>query len=76
MIKLIACDMDGTLLDDDKRLPRDLGEAVDAFRGSQLMREILGEHMHSYIVQAKQAEWTEYCSTVSAWELDRYLAVL
>ena len=59
-----------------KRLPRDLGEAVDAFRGSQLMREILGEHMHSYIVQAKQAEWTEYCSTVSAWELDRYLAVL
>ena len=59
-----------------KRLPRDLGEAVDAFRGSQLMREILGEHTHSYIVKAKQAEWTEYCSTVSAWELDRYLAVL
>ena len=32
MIHLIACDMDGTLLDDDKRLPRDLFPALDALR--------------------------------------------
>ena len=59
-----------------ERLPRDLGEAVDCFRGSQLMRDILGEHTHNYILKSKEAEWAEYCSTVSAWELGRYLAVL
>ena len=32
MIRLIACDMDGTLLDDDKRLPRDLFPALGALR--------------------------------------------
>lgn len=32
MIRLIACDMDGTLLDENKRLPRDLFPALDALR--------------------------------------------
>lgn len=32
MIRLIACDMDGTLLDSDKRLPRDLPAALRALR--------------------------------------------
>lgn len=32
MIRLIACDMDGTLLDDDKRLPCDLFLALDTLR--------------------------------------------
>ena len=40
------------------------------------MRDILGEHTHNYILKSKEAEWAEYCSTVSAWELGRYLAVL
>lgn len=29
MIKLIACDMDGTLLDNKKELPRDFGEVIE-----------------------------------------------
>ena len=32
MIKLIACDMDGTLLDSGKRLPADLFPTLDALR--------------------------------------------
>lgn len=32
MIKLIACDMDGTLLDSQKRLPGDLRQVIDALR--------------------------------------------
>ena len=57
-------------------LPMNLGEAVDLFEKSDLMREVLGEHIHSYLVQTKRAEWMEYLSHVSPWELDRYLAVL
>ena len=59
-----------------RTLPESLGEAVELFEGSQLMREVLGEHIHSYLVQSKRAEWNAYQSYVSQWERDRYLAVL
>ena len=57
-------------------LPESLGEAVELFAASDLMRETLGEHIHSYLVSAKRAEWNEYQGNVSCWERDRYLAVL
>ena len=57
-------------------LPESLGEAVERFASSDLMRETLGEHIHGYLVAAKRAEWGEYQSSVSQWERDRYLAVL
>ena len=57
-------------------LPESLGEAVEAFAASDLMRETLGDHIHSYLVRAKRAEWNDYLRFVSQWERDRYLAVL
>ncbi|WP_080796995.1 glutamine synthetase family protein [Arabiibacter massiliensis] len=57
-------------------LPESLGEAVELFASSELMRETLGEHIHDYLVQAKRAEWNDYQCSVSEWERDRYLAVL
>ena len=59
-----------------KRLPANLGEAVNRFESSELMRKVLGDHIHSYLVETKRAEWVEYLTHVSPWELDRYLAVL
>ena len=59
-----------------KRLPANLGEAVKRFESSELMRKVLGDHIHSYLVETKRAEWVEYLTHVSPWELDRYLAVL
>ena len=47
-------------------LPESLGEAVEIFAESELMRETLGDHIHSYIVSAKRAEWNEYQGVVSA----------
>lgn len=57
-------------------LPATLGEAVELFAESELMREVLGEHIHSYLVKTKREEWHEYQGFVSQWEHDRYLAVL
>ena len=57
-------------------LPADLGEAVDLFESSELMKRTLGEHIHSYLVETKRAEWLGYLRHVCSWELDRYLAVL
>ena len=57
-------------------LPDNLGEAVELFATSELMRETLGEHIHSYLTAAKRAEWNDYQRYVSQWERDRYLSVL
>ena len=57
-------------------LPAHLGDAVRLFEGSELMKKTLGERIHSYLVKTKRAEWMDYLSEVSPWELDHYLAVL
>ncbi len=57
-------------------LPESLGEAVELFAESKLMRDTLGDHICDYLVDTKRTEWDEYQSNVSEWERDRYLAVL
>ena len=55
-------------------LPHDLGEAIDCFEGSELMREVLGDHIFAYLLETKRAEWEEYSSTVTDWERKKYYA--
>lgn len=59
-----------------RRLPSNLGEAIELFEHSALMRETLGEQVHSYLLETKKAEWDAYQAHVSLWELDRHLAIL
>jgi glutamine synthetase len=59
-----------------KTLPKDLGEAIDLFEKSETMKEILGEHIHTFYAENKKREWTDYIKNVSQWELDRYLSVI
>jgi len=54
-------------------LPGTLGEAIDKFESSELMKEVLGDHIHSFYVKNKRAEWDDYRLQVSEWELDKYL---
>ena len=54
------------------RLPHTLGEAIERFESSELMREALGEHIFEYLAAAKHREWDEYCTTVTDWERKRY----
>lgn len=57
-------------------LPDTLGEAVERFAASDLMKEVLGDHIHTFLVNAKRKEWNDYLRHVSGWELNRYLGVL
>ncbi len=59
-----------------KPLPRSLGEAITAMEKSDLVAETLGEHVFEFFLRNKRAEWDEYQSQVTAFELDRYLPVL
>jgi glutamine synthetase len=39
----------------------------------KLAREVLGDHVLSRFIEAKTAEWDEYRTRVTQWELDSYL---
>jgi len=54
-------------------LPGDLNEALDQMEGSALVRKALGDHVFDWYLANKRAEWEGYRSTVSEWELERYL---
>jgi glutamine synthetase len=55
------------------RLPATLGAAVQAFRDSELMAEVLGPTVHAAYAAYKEAEWLEYNTVVGDWERRRYL---
>jgi glutamine synthetase len=57
-------------------LPGSLSEAVDVMERSELMAEVLGEHVFEWFVRNKRAEWAEYKAEVTAFELRRYLRSL
>lgn len=54
-------------------LPRDMKEALEIFKQSTYMKELLGDHIFNKYVEAKSAEWESYQQFVSQWEVDHYL---
>ena len=57
-------------------LPRSLGDAIDEFAASGLMRSVLGEHVWSTMLENKRLEFEAFRSQVTDYELRRYLPVL
>jgi glutamine synthetase len=57
-------------------LPQSLAEAVSAMEESELVAEALGEHVFEYFIRNKRSEWRDYKTSVTPWELDRYLGSL
>jgi glutamine synthetase len=57
-------------------LPGSLSEAVDLLERSELMAEVLGEHVFEWFVRNKRSEWSDYKAEVTAFELRRYLTSL
>jgi len=54
-------------------LPADLGEAIEEMKKSELLREVLGEHIFEKYIEAKTEEWEDYVKQVTPWELKHYL---
>ncbi len=57
-------------------LPATLGEAIEELKADAVVCEALGDHVLEHYVEAKSAEWNEYRSQVTQWEIDRYLEAL
>ncbi|MDQ3915369.1 MAG: type I glutamate--ammonia ligase [Actinomycetota bacterium] len=58
------------------QLPDDLYEAVREMEESDLVAEALGEQVFEYLLRNKRAEWEQYKSYVSPYEVERYLPLL
>ena len=56
-----------------RELPGTLGEAIDELERDEVICEALGDHVLSHYIEAKRAEWDEYRTQVSQWEIDKYL---
>ena len=54
-------------------LPGSLAEALDLVERSELVAEVLGEHVFEWFIRNKRREWADYQTHVTRFELDRYL---
>ena len=54
-------------------LPGTLIDAVINMESDPLIKDVLGEHAFSHYVEGKRAEWDEYRTSVSQWEIDKYM---
>ncbi|MFL6071260.1 MAG: glutamine synthetase family protein [Actinomycetes bacterium] len=57
-------------------LPQNLAEAIAVMERSELVAETLGEQVFDFFLRNKRAEWNDYRSQVTAFELERYLPAL
>ncbi len=57
-------------------LPQSLDAAIGLMEKSELVAETLGEHVFSYVLRNKRAEWAGYSAQVTPFELRRFLQVL
>jgi glutamine synthetase len=56
-------------------LPENLAEAIAVMSSSELVAEVLGEHVFDYVLRNKRAEWEQYRREVTPYERRRYLAL-
>lgn len=54
-------------------IPATLLDALEELQKDELVTETLGEHVTNNYIRVKKAEWQEYISQVSEWEIKRYL---
>ncbi len=52
-----------------------LGAALTEMEGSELVAEALGEHVFDFFLRNKRAEWEDYRSHVTPFELKAYLSL-
>jgi glutamine synthetase len=57
-------------------LPGSLNRAIEYAEDSELLREILGDHIFEQFITSKKVEWDEYRIKIHPYELQRYLPIL
>ena len=48
-----------------ERIPETLGDAIEAYSGDVFMKEVLGEHIYTKYLEAKEQEWRDFRAQVT-----------
>lgn len=56
-----------------EKLPGTMGEAIEEFEKDEFVKQVLGRHITEKYLEQKRAEWAEYQTQVTDWEVKRYL---
>lgn len=56
-----------------EKLPGNLRDAIDELNNDELLKSTFGEEFVKVYSTLKKEEWDEYMTSVSEWELNRYL---
>lgn len=54
-------------------LPGSLVEALDELKSDSILKDALGTELYEAFMRAKTAEWKEYLTSVTDWEVKKYL---
>lgn len=57
-------------------LPRNLSEATEAMKQSEIARELFGEGFVDHFVRTREWEWREFSKAVTDWEMRRYFEII
>ncbi len=57
-------------------LPKNLWEASQAMKSSNLGNELFGDVFVNHFVATREWEWRQYMKVVTDWELKRYLEII
>lgn len=56
-------------------LPGTLEAALEAMKADPLVMDALGDHVASQYIAGKEVEWDEYRTSVSDWEISKYMVL-
>jgi len=59
-----------------ERIPRTLGEALDALEADPVVRRALPDEMYTVFDHYKRDEWERFIGTVTEWDVKEYLDIL
>ena len=72
---IYAMDRDTRHIFDIHSLPRDLREAIRAFELDDLLKDAMGPHITAQYIAGKKAEWEEFRTHVTDWEVNKYIVM-
>ena len=55
---------------------QNLYEAIKALGEDEVVKEALGSHIYNKFVELKKLEWDDFRTTVTEWEIKRYIKMM
>ena len=69
----LPADIKKSVKSNRKGLPSSLMEAIMELERDTFIQDVLGKELCKYYIDLKKAEWQDYTSQITEWEIAKYL---